>query len=126
MATLTQLRTDLAELVETVTDFPAFAYLLERPTPPVSMISPGNPYVVGDEDGTTFNEWRVNYRVDVVAPNATNETKTETIDETIGLLLAGLDASGYLVGNVSSPYGLELNGATYLAVTLDVSIYNRF
>lgn len=126
MATLTTLRTNLATLVGTVTGAPAFAYLLERPTPPVSMISPGNPYVIGDEEDTTFGEWRVNYRVDVVAPNATNETKTGSIDDTIGELLAGLDSAGYLVGNVSAPYGLELNGATYLAVTLDVSIYNRF
>lgn len=126
MATLTELREELAQLVENLSGFPAFAYLLERPTPPVSMVSPGNPYVVGDEDGTAFNEWRVNYRVDVVAPNATNGMKTEKIDETIGDLLAGLDSSGYLVGNVSAPYGLELNGATYLAVTLDISIYNRF
>ncbi len=126
MASLTTLRTNLATVVGSVTGDPSFAYLLERPTPPVSMISPGNPYVVGDEDGTAFNEWRVNYRVDVVAPNATNETKTGSIDDTIGELLAGLDAAGYLVGNVSSPYGLELNGATYLAVTLDISIYNRF
>lgn len=126
MATLTELRTDLAEVVATATGFPASGYLLERPTPPVSMISPANPYVVGDDDDTAFGEFRVNYRVDFVAPNATNEIKTEKVDETIGLLLSGLEAEGYLVGNVSAPYGLELNGATYLSVTLDVSIYNRF
>lgn len=126
MATLTVLREDLAELVATVTGFPAFAYLLERPTPPVSMISPANPYVATDDDQSTFTDYRVNFRVDVVAPNATNGMKTEKIDETIGELLTGLETTGYLVGNVSAPYGLELNGATYLAVTLDISVYNRF
>ena len=126
MATLSELREDLAELVGTVTGTPAFSYLLERPTPPVSMISPSNPYVVGDEEGNAFGEYRVNFRVDMVAPNSTNQTKVSSIDDSIAQLLNGLENAGWLVGNVSSPYGLELNGALFLAVTLDVSIYNRF
>ena len=126
MATLTALREALAGVVATVTAKPAFAYLHERPTPPVSLISPANPYVVGDEGGNAFNEYRVNFRIDLIAPMAPNKTKTNTLDTMLGTLLAALASQSWLIGNVSAPYGLTAGTAEYLAVTVDVSTYNRF
>lgn len=126
MATLTALRESLATVVATVTGKPAFSYLQERPTPPVSLISPSNPYVVGDDGENTFNEYRVNFRIDLVAPIGVNKTKSNELDAMLGTLIAALASKSYLIGNVSSPYGLTTGTAEYLAVTLDVSTYNRF
>ncbi len=126
MATLTDLRDSLAGIVEDVTGEAAFAYLVERPVPPVSLISPSNPYIVGDEGGNTFNEYRVNFRIDVVTPQATNEKKTNDLDDLLVSLMSGLESESWLVGNVSAPYGLTAGTAEYLAVTVEVSIYNRF
>lgn len=126
MATLTALRESLATVVGTVTAKPAFAYLQERPTPPVSLISPANPYVVGDEGGNAFNEYRVNFRIDLIAPIGPNKTKTNSLDTMLESLLSGLASQSWLIGNVSAPYGLTAGTAEYLAVTVDVSTYNRF
>lgn len=126
MATLTALREALAGVVATATAKPAFGYLQERPTPPVSLISPANPYVVGDEGGNTFNEYRVNFRIDLVAPIGPNKTKTNSLDTMLETLIAGLASQSWLIGNVSAPYGLTAGTAEYLAVTVDVSTYNRF
>lgn len=126
MASLTTLRENLATRISEITGDPAFAYLLERPIPPVALVSPSTPYVQADTGENTFGEFLVNLRVDIIGPTATNEARINGIDDTISEILASLADSEWLVETVSAPYGLQVNNAEYLSVTLTVSTFNRF
>lgn len=121
MATLIELREELAGLVETATDIKAVAYLPERPVPPIALISQGSPYIQY-EDGNVFNsELMVRLRVDLVVATATNTVSTDKLDEVIELAVSGLLASDWFVDTVSAPYSLNANNANYLTVTLTVT-----
>jgi hypothetical protein len=126
MAALTDLRADLATAIESVAQVSAFGFLPERIVPPVAVISPASPYLSIDIDGGVYGEHLVNFRVDIVSSTQANSMRTEAIDELIEMVYAGLIAEGWLVGQVTQPYGMQANNATYLAVTIEVAAHNKF
>jgi hypothetical protein len=121
MATLVELREELAALVEDATGISAVAYLPERPVPPIALISQGSPYIQYEDTNTFNTELMVRLRVDLVVATATNTVSTDRLDEVIELAVSGLLASDWFVDTVSAPYSLNANNANYLTVTLTVT-----
>lgn len=125
MATLKELREELAEVVADATGIQAVANLPERPVPPIALISGASPYVTFDASAT-WGELVVQLRVDLVMSVGANSVETDLLDEVIQDTLEGVIASGWLVNEVSAPYQLTANAAQYLAVTLNCAKHNIF
>lgn len=125
MATLKELREELAEVVADATGIQAVANLPERPVPPIALISGASPYVTYDASAT-WGELVVQLRVDLVMSVGANSVETDLLDEVIQDTLEGVIASGWLVNEVSAPYQLTANAAQYLAVTLNCAKHNIF
>lgn len=125
MATLIELREDLADVIATATGLPAVANLPERPVPPIALISGASPYVTYD-NAATWGELVVQLRVDLVMSVGTNKVEADTLDTIIQDALTGAIEAGWLVNEVSAPYQLVANNAPYLAVTLNCAKFNKF
>lgn len=125
MATLIELREELADVIANATGIQAVANLPERPVPPIALISGASPYVTYDTSAT-WNELVVQLRVDLVMSVGANKVETDRLDEVIQDALTGAIAAGWLVNEVSAPYQLNANAANYLAVTLNCAKHNKF
>lgn len=125
MATLIELREDLAAVISDATGITAVANLPERPVPPIALISGASPYVTYDT-GAAWGELVVQLRVDLVMSVGTNKVEADTLDTIIEDALVGAINAGWLVNEVSAPYQLVANNAPYLAVTLNCAKFNKF
>jgi hypothetical protein len=97
-------------------------YVPERIVPPIVIITPGSPYLVGE---TVGNDYRLALNLTLVAAKATNEEATEALDELIADTVSAISPLGYVVlRTVNTPYRLAANNAEYLAcdLNLDLSI----
>lgn len=125
MATLVELREDLAAVIADATGITAVANLPERPVPPIALISGASPYVTYD-NAATWGELVVQLRVDLVMSVGTNKVEADELDSVIQAALTGAIAAGWLVNEVSAPYQLTANNAAYLAVTMTCAKFNKF
>lgn len=110
-------RGDIADTVETATTLRAYVYAPERLQPPCAVVMPSPTYI---EDGDTFGSFTASFSVDLVMGTAANAVTTSGLDAQIENALIGLVNAGYTVEQVSQPYAMEANNATYLAATLTV------
>ena len=114
--------TDLRTAIKATLDEAGFRTFITVPTqvtPPCAFVSPGDPYVT--REGATFGGEIVRHRIVIVTSAGINDTTTESLD---ALLLTALDAlytSGdWDVEEVGAPGPVGLNGASYLAVPIDL------
>lgn len=125
MATLIELREELAEVIADATGITAVANLPERPVPPIALVSGASPYVSYDS-AAAWGELVVQLRVDLVIATGTNKVEADKLDEVIQDALTGAINAGWLVNEVSAPYQLTANNAAYLAVTMNCAKFNKF
>tara|TARA_R110000782_G_scaffold104983_1_gene192861 strand:- start:609 stop:866 length:258 start_codon:yes stop_codon:yes gene_type:complete len=78
---------------------------------------PGATYV---EEGDTFGSFTARYTVDLVMGTASNSVTAAGLDDQIETALIALVNAGYSVEQVSQPYAMEANNASYLAATIQV------
>lgn len=108
-----------SEVAQTLTDasLKAFDHLPGRLVPPAAVVAAGSPYITpGDTYGTFVARWDVV----IVVPAGDNEVRTTDLDDALELALSALWGR-YAIEEVSAPYALEANGATYPAVRLTVT-----
>lgn len=121
MTTLTELRTDLATVIDS-TGAPAHDHLPERLTPPVQVIEPGSPYLTDEADGLTFGEIQVAFDVVLVARRGTSAAQTKALDVMVQDLYAAVDASAWFVREVEQPYALVMpDQSAFLATRVRVT-----
>jgi hypothetical protein len=118
MSVLGDLRADIAATLLDDTDIPALSYIPGRIVPPIYLVSQGTPYITS---GDTFGSFSVQMQVEVVSPTASNDTNTESLDSMIEEALVSVSNSGCSVVNVTQPFQLDVNNATYLASTINIS-----
>ena len=93
-------------------------YIPERVTPPIVIVAPGSPYL---EPASINGEFKLNLEVTCVASMATNKQASEKLDALVADLLNALP--GYAqMDNVSKPFELVANGASYLASTVNIEL----
>ena len=107
--------TEVKEVLEgagmTVSD-----YLPERVSPPLAIISPGEPFV---EEGQTFTTFGIRLDVVLVAGRASNEVSTTELYDLIEQAVFNL--GDWSIERVARPYALEANGVQYLATTVQIN-----
>ena len=107
-------RLDLKEALEnagiTVSEF-----IPEAITPPLAVISAGNPYA----EAATFTDFTVRLDVRLYVDAGTNETVTSALDEALEAAIINLGDWG--ISNIGQPVMVQSNDAMYLAIDLAVS-----
>ncbi len=93
-----------------------YDHVPERPTPPAAVITPGVPYIAA---GDAFSTWRINLVVTLIARTATNTVATDALDSAITTAVLALDQVAD-VDTVGPYYAYSANGASYLAVDIDL------
>lgn len=116
MSVLTTEKEALVELLGEVV--PTYAYIPARITPPVAIITPGNPYL---SDGNSFGTFLVRFAIDLVIPTQAAELASQALDTLVDDVVVSLVNAKYGVDNVSAPYAMETNGATYVAITVSTN-----
>ena len=109
MSSLATLRQDLKEGLEEQ-DLKAVEYLPERLSPPIALVSAGEPYI---EQGLTNCLFKVTLEVTLVAAKAVNEKATNALDEMIESAI--LATGDWFIDSINAPFILEANNAQYLA-----------
>lgn len=115
--TLSTLRGELAAILDGA-GLAAVAYLPERPNPPMAIVSPAQPYV---ELGDTFGSFTVKLTALLLTRTATNETATEELDAMVTKLAIAVAESKFRLAAADQPASFQVNNATYLGLTCDVS-----
>lgn len=114
--TLHQVRVDLVGLLGAV-DAQVYDHLPARLSPPAVVVLPGSPYL---EPGDRFGSLIVHHTVTVVVPTGASDVVTRTIDDLLEDVLVELINAKYLVDSVSTYYGLDLGGTSFLAADIFV------
>ncbi len=99
--------------------------LPDRITPPVVLLVPNDPWITTDDRPSRVAD--VHYTVVLIPRSGVNDAQENALTD---LLEAALDAvedaaHSWRLENVTAPYDLTVNGATYLAVKLTVTLTAR-
>lgn len=113
--TLALLRQEVADAL-TEAGINAFDYIPERISPPVAIVSAGDPYI---EQGQTYCDFTVRLAITLVAGTATNKTVTAALDS---LIETAVNVTGdWLIESVGQPFTFAANNAEYLAVRVTIT-----
>lgn len=118
MNTLTAARQRLSAALAAA-GLPAADHLPERPTPPIALVVPGTPYL---EAGNAYGTYQVRLTVLLMAATATNEVATRRLDAMAAAVVVALAGTEFGVERVDQPNQIQVNNATYLGLTLDVTL----
>ena len=120
MTTLTAERGALASVLTEAEglSFTIHPYMPARLQAPGGLIVPGSPYL---ESGNTFGSFKIRLEAHLAVRTANNEVATEELDAALDIAVVAVVNAGWGVESVSEPYGLEANGATYLAAAIQVT-----
>jgi hypothetical protein len=116
MAILTDIKQELATIVSEV--IPTFPYIPERLNPGNAIIFGGSPYL---QSGNTFRSFVVTLNIDVAFAPQSNENEVKLLDDTVSSIVELLINNQYGVSQVSQPFAMETNNATYLAVRIELT-----
>jgi len=119
MSELMTVSTDLADTLKDA-GIPAFPTLPNRITPPVAVVQAGSPFL---SQGGSFGEFKSRWDITLVTPTGANDVSTEKLYVLLEDSIVALVNSKYSIEEVSKPYALEANNATYVAI--DLKIYNN-
>lgn len=114
---LAQLRTGIADTL-TAAGLEGFDHLPGRLPVPSAIVAAGTPYI---EPGPTFGSFTGRYDVVLVGSPGDNEKATDDLDEQLETALKALVGEQYGIEQVSAPYALEANNATYPAVRITIT-----
>lgn len=116
--TLTDTRTALQTLLSGA-GLRVTPYLPDLPTPPLVILTPGQPYL---QRGDRFGTHQITLTVLLLTTRATSEVMTEQLDEMIATLAVTVyNADGFTLGTVDSPSQFTVGTAKYLGTTVDVT-----
>ncbi len=117
--TLTTARAALTTLL-TDAGMQAVSFLPERPTPPLAIVTPGQPYL---QRADQFEQFKVGLSVLLLTRTAANEVASDELDEMIATLtVAVFETDGYRLARVDAPNQFQVNNAQYLGCVADVSV----
>lgn len=121
MGTLTTLREGLVATLREA-GITALGYEPERITPPVAIVSHGEPYLTEPTEGRTYapGTYVLRLQVRLVLPVATAEVLTPELDEQIEAVHAAT-ADTWDLTEVTSPFTLIANGVNYAATDLTLT-----
>lgn len=114
MGFLSELRADLADSLDDL-GIKASSFVPERITPPVVIITAGDPYV----EQATYCEFTVRLNLEVITATASNSIATDALDDVVESIVIGL--GDYDIETVSSPWELVAGTASYLGATVTVT-----
>lgn len=115
---LTTTRTRLRDLLAGA-GLTSVDYLPERPQPPMVIVVPGQPYL---QRGERFGQHKIGLTILMLTRTATNERASEELDELITTAtIAVFNADGFSLDRVEAPHQFQVNNATYLGCTADVT-----
>lgn len=117
MSVLTQLRETTAQLLAT-DDLQVFSAMPDRIVPPAAVVLPGTPYL---EPSGTFGTFTARLSVVLIVNAKVNATATAELDDLIEDAVVDLVNAGISVGEISEPWQLSAQNATYLAVTISTA-----
>lgn len=111
---LTETRQALATAL--AADYPVKDHVPEQISPPVILISTGDPYVEKDEDNTfDKTEFTANIELILVAGSGDNIKKIETLEAMIEDSIVILVNEGWKFSGASAPFEATSNQSIYLA-----------
>ena len=116
-----RLRTARAEAAQVIKDagHVAYSHVQARLTAPAAYIQPGSPYVESTED-STFHHVDIRLEVVVVQRPGEHDKVGLLLDDHIEEVADALVDAGYALEQISQPFALEANGATYPAATITI------
>lgn len=107
--------------LETLFDDAGFnvsAFVPERITPPMAIITPSGDWV---QSGETFGSFRIGFDVTLLTQTASNAKVTDELDQmTDDAISAVTNAAGFYCGSVGAPSYLDAQNAQFLSVALTV------
>lgn len=107
--------------LETLFDSAGFtvsAFVPDRITPPLAIITPSGDWVTG---GDTFGLFRIGFEVTLVTQTASNARVTDELDQMVDDAIAAVTrASGFYCGSVGSPSYLDVQNAQFLSAAMTV------
>jgi len=110
-------RTALANIL-TAAGLRVFAFVPERATPPMAILTPSGDWVAS---GETFGAFRLGFDVNLLVANAANETMITALDTLVDSTLTAIsNASGFYAAQVGAPVMQDISGADYLSTTITV------
>lgn len=98
--------------------FNVSAFVPERVTPPLAIITPAGDWVAS---GDVFGTFRLGFDVTLVTPTASNAKVTDELDQMVDDAIALVTgAQGFYCGSVNSPELLAVQNAEFLSVSMTV------
>lgn len=116
---ITAAKTEVADTLNAA-GVKALDHIPERVQPPLVVIAAGSPFI---EKGLekTFTDVEVRLELTVIASTAANVVSTEQLEDLIVKTVLALQPINWDLESVSQPFGLEANGALYLAARATVT-----
>jgi hypothetical protein len=116
---LTQTRQDLAAALE-VAGYPVKDHVPEQISPPMILISTGDPYV---ENSDTFkvSEKQVHMELLLIAGSGANVKKIEALETMIEDVIVVLHNQGWKFSGASAPFEATVNQSVYLVSRVTTS-----
>lgn len=111
------LRTEIVDALAGI-DLNTYTHIPGRMALPGAFVMAGAPYV---EQGQTFGERIVRFEVVLAVQTGDNAAETSALDELIETAQAALENAGWLVEQISQPYGMDFNNAEGLVVSITVT-----
>lgn len=111
-----QVRVELVTTLQSL-DAQVYDHLPARLSPPAVVILPGSPYLEPSDRAASF---LAHHTVTVIVPAGASDVVTRTIDDLLEDVLVELINAKYLVDSVSTFYGLDLGGTSFLAADVFV------
>ncbi|MCU1530120.1 MAG: hypothetical protein JWP75_3883 [Frondihabitans sp.] len=96
----------------------AHPYLPDRISPPSYIVTPGSPFVTS---GQTYATGTIHFDVTFVASVKPNAQAGKNLDDAVSAAVEVLLPAGYKLEQVSEPFALNANNATFAAITLTVN-----
>jgi hypothetical protein len=107
--------------LETLFDTAGFtvkAFVPDRITPPMAIITPAGNWV---ESADTFASFRIGFDVTLITQTASNAKVTDELDQMVDDAIAAVTvAPGFYCGSVGAPTYLSVQNAEFLSVAMTV------
>ena len=98
--------------------FTVSAFVPDRITPPMAIITPAGDWVAS---GEAFGSFRIGFDVTLVTQTASNAKVTDELDQMVDdAVEAVTNAAGFYCGSVGSPSYLDTQNAQFLSVAMTV------
>lgn len=119
---LAEVRTDIESAIIIGGVSKVYKFVPERPNPPCAIVEPDTDFINVYENQYSA-DYASNWKVQVIMPFASNQKETETLDDTLDILIPAIwEHTTATKISVDKPFVLDINGAFYLATNIKISI----